>query len=55
MAEPYQIMDRIFRKQVAAKPQKLLTRTIYAIVYKAASIALALTFRGPLLGGSKRR
>jgi hypothetical protein len=55
MSEPYQIMDRILRKQVAAKPQKLLTRTIYANAYEAAPITLALTFRGPLLGGSKRR
>jgi hypothetical protein len=35
MSEPYQIMDRIFRKQVAAKQYKLLTRTIYAIVYES--------------------
>ena len=28
MSEPYQIMDRILRKQVAAKRSKLLTRTI---------------------------
>ena len=28
MSEPYQIVDRILRKQVAAKRSKLLTRTI---------------------------